>query len=47
MDSAKGDRRKDVEMKKDMDVVLNVLLAFLIPMAIAGIWFLTNVRWWE
>ena len=32
--------------KTTFDIVLDVAIAFLIPMAIAGIWFLTNVRWW-
>lgn len=38
-------RRKEEPTTGDM--VINVLLAVLIPMAAAGIWFLANVCWWE
>ena len=34
------------EQQTTTDMVLNVLIAFLVPMAIAGIWFLTNIKWW-
>lgn len=36
-------------MKKEkttFDIVTDVALAFLVPMALAGVWFLINVRWW-
>ena len=38
-----------IAMKKreqTTDMILNVLIAFLIPMAIAGIWFMTHIKWW-
>lgn len=37
-------------MKKgndDLGIILNAVLTILIPIALAGIWFMTNVRWWE
>lgn len=32
--------------QKTADMVLNVLIAFLVPLAIAGVWFMTHVKWW-
>ena len=32
--------------KNTFDIVLDVLIAFLVPMAVIGIWFLKNVVWW-
>lgn len=32
--------------KTTFDMVLDVLIVALVPLALAGIWFLTNVRWW-
>ena len=37
------------EMKREKnttDMVLDVLIAFLVPMALAGVWFMTHVTWW-
>jgi len=34
------------EEKTTFEVVLDVLIAFLVPMAVIGIWFLTHVKWW-
>lgn len=42
-------RREENKMKREkttFEMVLDVMLAVLIPMTIAGIWFLTQVRWW-
>ena len=35
-----------MEEKSTFDMVLDVIIVALVPMAIIGIWFLTNVRWW-
>ena len=32
--------------KSMFDIFLDVLLAVLTPLAIYGIWFLVNVKWW-
>lgn len=32
--------------KTTFDMILDVLIVALVPLALAGIWFLTNVRWW-
>lgn len=32
--------------KTDFEILLDVLLIVLTPIAAAGIWFLANVRWW-
>ena len=39
-------KRRKLEDQTTGDIVLNVLIAALIPMAALGVWFLSNVRWW-
>ena len=43
-------RKRVLEMTKKekttFEMTLDVLLAVLIPLAIGGIWFLANVKWW-
>lgn len=39
-------RNNKVKDKTTFDIVLDVLIGALVPLAIAGIWFLTNVKWW-
>lgn len=37
---------KKIEEKTTVEMVLDALLVALIPMALASIWFLTQVKWW-
>ena len=39
-------KRKKLEDQTMGDIIVNVLLAALIPMAGLGVWFLCCVRWW-
>ena len=32
--------------KSTFDILLDVLIGMLLPLAIAGIWFMTHVEWW-
>ena len=32
--------------KTTTDIILDVLIGALVPLAVAGIWFLTNIKWW-
>lgn len=37
---------KKIEEKTTGDMILDAILAALVPMAAFSVWFLLNVRWW-
>ena len=39
-------RRSEMKDKTTTDIILDVLIGALVPLAVAGIWFLTNIKWW-
>ena len=39
-------RRNTMKDKTTTDIILDVLIGALVPLAVAGIWFLTNIKWW-
>lgn len=32
--------------KSTFEILLDVLIGAMLPLAVAGIWFLTKVEWW-